>query len=199
MLCTQHHTIHTQQFLKVLSVIVGGFLFTLLTTAWSVLGIRKLITTIGTTGTTTTANSSSSSNSVVASDTSSSTDGSSYSVDDDNIVSLSNGAAINKSVNVRGVANSVITNIIDTGRQPPPKTFSKALFRTLKLLAYVSGIFTVTLMKYTPTSKYVHPLRSTFLLFTTLSTFVFGTNLPKSFTKIVHPLVTCTSLTWLMD
>eukprot|EP00804_Cyclotella_cryptica_P015521 CCRYP_003557-RC/>CCRYP_003557-RC protein AED:0.31 eAED:0.31 QI:0/-1/0/1/-1/0/1/0/249 len=40
-------------------------------------------------------------------------------------------------------------------------------------------------------------MKSLFLLFTTLSSFVFGANLPKSFTKIVHPLVTCTCLTWL--
>jgi hypothetical protein len=38
----------TIEFVKVGSVLVGGFLFTLLTTAWSVLGIRKL-RTVGTT------------------------------------------------------------------------------------------------------------------------------------------------------
>lgn len=34
------------------------------------------------------------------------------------------------------------------------------------------------------------------MLTTTLHNFVFGARLPKNFTKVVHPLVTCTSLTW---
>jgi putative effector of murein hydrolase len=163
----------TIEFVKVGSVLVGGFLFTLLTTAWSVLGIRKLRTVGGTTN----------------------TNGAEGSL---NVVE---GINNNKSVaGVGSVVNSVITGIMDTGRQSTPRTFSKTLFRTLKLLTYLSGIVTVTLMKYTTpaNNKYIHPVRSAFLLFTTLSTFVFGSNLPKSFTKIVHPLVTCTGLTWLV-
>lgn len=79
---------------------------------------------------------------------------------------------------------------------PPPKAFSKTLFRSLKALAGLSGLGTIALVKNAPSSQWINPLRSVFLLFTTLSTFVFGANLPKSFTKAVHPLVTCTSLTW---
>ena len=41
------------------------------------------------------------------------------------------------------------------------------------------------------------PLTTAFLLFATLHGFVFGARLPKKFTKLVHPLVTCTSITWL--
>jgi putative effector of murein hydrolase len=41
------------------------------------------------------------------------------------------------------------------------------------------------------------PLTTAFLLFATLHGFVFGARLPKTFTKFVHPLVTCTSITWL--
>lgn len=167
------------ELVKVASVLVGGFLFTLLTTAWSVLGIRKL-RTIGTASTFTNGETTNTSGAEVS----------------------SNVAAINnKSVNTAGggVVNSVITGIIDTGRQPIPKTFGKLLFRTLKLLTYILGIATISLMKdstSTTPSKYIHPVRSAFLLFSTLSTFVFGSNLPKTFTKIVHPLVTCTGLTW---
>ena len=40
------------------------------------------------------------------------------------------------------------------------------------------------------------PLVSAFLLSTTISSFVFGARLPQKFTKVVHPLVTCTTLTW---
>ena len=175
------------EFVKVASVLVGGFLFTLLTTAWSVLGVRKVRKPVGITTHSSIGAEESSFNSID---------------ENDKISSSSNDitAINNKSVPiVEGVLNSVITGIIDTGRQPTPKTFSKTLFRTLKLLTYISGIATVTLMKHaTPTNKYIHPVRSAFLLFTTLSTFVFGSNLPKSFTKIVHPLVTCTGLTWLV-
>jgi putative effector of murein hydrolase len=174
----------TTEFVKVVSVLVGGFVFTLLTTAWSVLGIRKLLRTVGT---------------VTASST---TNGGTTNTNGaEGSLNVAEEAFINKSVaGVGEVVNSVITGIIDTGRQSSPKTFSKTLFRTLKLLTYLSGIATVTLMKYSTSNnnKYIHPVRSAFLLFTTLSTFVFGSNLPKSFTKIVHPLVTCTSLTWLV-
>ena len=175
------------EFVKVASVLVVGFLFTLLSTAWSVLGVRKVRTPVSTT-----------THSSIGAEESSFN-----SIDDNDMISSSSNditAINNKSVPiVKGVLNSVITGIIDTGRQPTPKTFSKTLFRTLKLLTYISGIATVTLMKHaTPTNKYIHPVRSAFLLFTTLSTFVFGSNLPKSFTKIVHPLVTCTGLTWLV-
>ncbi|KAL9189248.1 hypothetical protein ACHAXT_011738 [Thalassiosira profunda] len=135
------------EILKVVSVIIGGFFFTLFTTAWSVLGIRKVMG------------------------------------------GESNGADANASADI--VASTTpVTN-------PPPKAFGKTLFRTLKALAGISGISAVALTKISPASPGINPLRSCFLLFTTLSTFVFGANLPKSFTKAVHPLVTCTSLTWL--
>ena len=77
------------------------------------------------------------------------------------------------------------------------KPFSLALFRTLKSLALATGLLTVGTIKQFPSSKWVKPLQSLFLLFTTLSGFVFGANLPKRFTKIVHPLITCASTTWI--
>ena len=151
-----------------------------MTTAWSVLGIRKL-RAVGTASTITNGGTINTSGA-------------------EGSLNVAEAIINNKSVPVVGsVLDSVITGIIDTGRQSTPRTFSKTLFRTLKLLTYLSGIATVTLMKYTtPSNKYIHPVRSAFLLFTTLSTFVFGSNLPKSFTEIVHPLVTCTGLTWLV-
>ena len=137
------------QVLKVFSVIIGGFLFTLLTTVWSVLGIRKL-TKDGNTNTST-----------------------------------------SDADKVSGViaSNSPVTN-------QPPKAFSKTLFRTLKALAWITGASTVALTKNSPASQWINPLQSSFLFFITLSSFVFGSNLPKSFTKAVHPLVTTTGLTW---
>ncbi|KAL7540788.1 hypothetical protein ACHAXR_010837 [Thalassiosira sp. AJA248-18] len=136
--------------LKLFSVIIGGFFFTLFTTAWSVLGIRKVMGDGG----------------------------------------------VNKSLSDAKepsdimASNTPVTNA-------PPKAFSKTLFRTLKAFAWITGASTVALVKNAPTSQWINPLQSSFLLFMTLSSFVFGANLPKSFTKAVHPLVTCTSLTWI--
>lgn len=133
--------------LKVLSVIVGGFFFTLFTTAWSVLGVRKLLNGGG------------------------------------------SGDGVTDVPIERIASTEAITN-------PPPKAFSISLFRTLKAIAGITGLSTVAIIKKSPESKWVNVLQSAFLLSTTLSTFVFGANLPKWFTKTVHPLVTCTSLTW---
>ena len=134
--------------MKVLSIIIGGFLFTLFTTAWSVLGIRKLM--------------------------------SSRTFDD---VDDKPGVVVN------------VSDVLAS--DPQPKAFSKTLFRTLKSFAWISGISTVVQLKNSPSSQYINLLQSSFLLFVTLSSFVFGANLPTTFTKVVHPLVTCTGLTWL--
>ena len=95
-----------------------------------------------------------------------------------------------------GAVQSVPSQSDPTTGQPP-KPFSIGLFQTLKSLASITGLLTVLSIQKFPSSKWINPLKSLFLLFTTLSSFVFGANLPKSFTKIVHPLVTCTGFTWL--
>jgi putative effector of murein hydrolase len=130
---------------KVLSIIIGGFIFTLFTTAWSVLGIRKFMG--------------------------------------------------KKTSDTR--ADELIASPPTLIAQSQPKAFSKTSFRTLKLFAWISGIGTIVQLKNSPSSKFINLLQSSFLLFITLSSFVFGANLPTSFTKVVHPLVTCTGLTWL--
>ena len=139
---------NAMEVLKVFSVIIGGFFFTLFSTAWSVLGIRKLM------------NGSSDSDEKLETEF------------------------------------AVSTTPPATSNTPSPKPFSMTLFRTLKSFAWLSGISTVALVKKSPASKWLNLCQSSFLLSTTLSTFVFGANLPKSFTKVVHPLVTCTGLTW---
>jgi len=140
---------NAMEVLKVFSVIIGGFFFTLFSTAWSVLGIRKLM------------------------------NGSSDALE---------GEKTEEEVEVSATSA--------TNSTPPPKPFSMTLFRTLKSIAWLSAISTVALVKKSPTSKWLNLCQSSFLLSTTLSTFVFGANLPKSFTKVIHPLVTCTGLTW---
>ena len=134
-------------------------MFTLFTTAWSVLGIRKL-------------------------------------------TASGSGNGAGSGVGVGVVASTTAESVVAAKSQPPTtmttkKAFGKTLFRTLKAFAWITGISAVCLIKNSPSSRYVNILRSSFLLFATLSSFVFGANLPKSFTKAVHPLVTCTCLTWL--
>ena len=82
-----------------------------------------------------------------------------------------------------------------TGKAAKP--FSLTLFRTLRSLALINGFLTIGTTKLFPSSQLAKPFQSLFLLFTTLSGFVFGANLPKSFTKVVHPLLTCSCTTWL--
>mmetsp|Transcript_9947 Transcript_9947/g.13296 ORF Transcript_9947/g.13296 Transcript_9947/m.13296 type:complete len:513 (-) Transcript_9947:123-1661(-) len=126
---------------KIAAVIIGGFYFTLFSTAFSVLGIRKL-----------------------------------------------QGKNTSDEANIESAVAS------SAAPSPAPKAFSDATFNTLAALAAGSGIAT-TIAARTGSALSTH-LNSAFLFFTTLSTFVFGARLPKKFTKIVHPLVTCTALTW---
>ena len=136
---------------KVAAVIGGGFLFTLFTTAGSVLAVRKLMGS--------------------ASDE---TDG-------------------------KGFGAQEVAAESPTPTPAPPKAPSKAFADStangLTALAATSGVLATIATK--SGSALGGPLQSAYMLFTTLATFVFGARLPKFFTKIVHPLVTCTSLTWL--
>jgi putative effector of murein hydrolase len=130
---------------KVGAVIVGGFLFTLLTTSYSVVAVRKLMSS----------------------------------------------DQQQKSITVVAAARRRETRDVKT-----KKAFSDELFNSLWLLS--CGTATAALLTtFTATSLH-GPATSLFLLFTTLTSFVYGARLPKSFTKLVHPLVTCTALTWLV-
>lgn len=128
------------ELLKVGSVVVGGFFFTLLTTAFSVTAVRKLKGSGKT-------------------DTS---------------------AAVAASDLVGAVADSI----------PAKKVFSDEWFNFLCLSTAVTGVRAVSAV----TNK--GPWTSLFLLSATLNSFVFGARLPAKFKQLVHPLVTCTSLTW---
>jgi len=149
---------------KVAAVLGGGFLFTLFTTAGSVLAVRKLMGS---------SSSSSSSNSDVSGD------------EDDN---EGDGNVAKKEAADAPAPTSAAPS-------PAPKAFSDSTANGLTALAATSGV--VATIATRSGSALGGPLQSAYMLFTTLATFVFGARLPKSFTKVVHPLVTCTSLTWL--
>ena len=79
---------------------------------------------------------------------------------------------------------------------PTPKAFSDKVTLSLNAAFITSALLTVV-SKRMGSSVVSDGLATLFMLSATLDTFVFGARLPKRFTKIVHPLVTCTSLTWL--
>ena len=129
---------------KVAGVVVGGFFFTLFTTAGAVVGVQRL-----------------------------------------------EGKGVEEpALEPKEVADK-------SAASPPAPPFSDRLLRNLRTTALVSRAATVGLVKQSPGSPWIIPARSLFLLATTLSSFVFGARLPKSFTRAIHPLVTCTAFTWL--
>jgi putative effector of murein hydrolase/putative effector of murein hydrolase LrgA (UPF0299 family) len=133
------------EILKVATAIVAGFFFTLFSTAYSVIAVRKLSKT--------------------------STDVPTDDKEEETAVQAPT---------------------------PAPKAFSdttsKILTTTTILTTLVSTIVHRAIPNVSP--LLTTPLQTLTMLSMTLSSFVFGARLPKSFTKLVHPLVTCTSLTW---
>jgi putative effector of murein hydrolase len=135
-----------------MAVIVGGFYFTLLTTAGSVIGVTKNVKEESTTST------------------------------------------------------KEPLDIVTPQIQPPPpspKPFSDELMKQLRIVTVFSGLaalegaspaFTSFAARFL--TKYQTPFLSLLLGSTTLTSFVYGARMPKKFTKVVHPLVTCTTLTW---
>lgn len=76
----------------------------------------------------------------------------------------------------------------------PIKSFSDDLTSGLRALTFASGVGALIASK----AQYAlsGPISALFMLFATLHNFVLGSRLPIKFKKVVHPLVTCTALTW---
>lgn len=72
------------------------------------------------------------------------------------------------------------------------KPFSGKLLSQLTLASIVTGLLAQTFVG-AHASQF---LTGVCFLTTTLASFVFGARLPAAFTKLVHPIVTCTALTW---
>mmetsp|Transcript_8453 Transcript_8453/g.20886 ORF Transcript_8453/g.20886 Transcript_8453/m.20886 type:complete len:558 (+) Transcript_8453:138-1811(+) len=147
------------ELLKTLAVVLGGFYFTLLTTAGSVLGVGKLM---------------------------------------------------GKKDKVEEEDSSVATNSDDptsdfTSAMPKPvaKPFSDDLMKKLRIAAIFSGLCALEgaapVFNSPPARLLVKlqtPLLSLLLGSTTLAGFVYGSRMNPKVKKVVHPLVTCTALTW---
>lgn len=126
--------------IKVLATILIGFYFSLSTTAFSVLYLRKL-------------------QGYVTSITQSSTS---------------------------------FTHKIQTKLSPFSDEFLKCLLKSL----LVSGFACISAVK--SDSKFTTPLRTIFMILTTLTGFVLGTHLPFKITQVIHPIVSATCFTLFM-
>lgn len=143
------------EIIKVLGVIIGGFYFTLFSTACTVLAIKKL---------------------------------------------KGNGAARSSEQDLQLTRQVIMSHISDgksaTGSKPSSKPFSDGLFYTITTSALLTVTVSIFASNKIQNAIITTPLRAVAMLLTTLSSFVFGTRLPKSFTKFFHPLLTCTAITW---
>ena len=98
-------------------------------------------------------------------------------------------------------ANATVTELEvvdeDTGKTSSAsssnKPFSGKLLSQLALASTASGLLAALGFVGAKASQY---LTGVCFLTSTLASFVFGARLPSKFTKLVHPLVTCTTLTW---
>lgn len=153
------------EILKAFAVILGGFYFTLLTTAGSVIGVGKLMGKEKETAS--------------ALEATSTPDAAEEESTDD------------------------FASAMPETPAPAPKVFSDDLMKRLRILAIFSALAAMEGVSPVFSSwparmlvKFQTPVLSLLLGSTTLASFVYGSRLPKKFKKIVHPLVTCTSLTW---
>jgi len=145
------------ELLKTLAVVLGGFYFTLLTTAGSVLGVGKLM---------------------------------------------------GKKANVvekeePPVATSDFESAMPETPVPVAKPFSDELMKKLRITAIFSCLFALEGATPVFTSaparllvKFQAPVLSLLLGSTTLTGFVYGVRMDPKIKKVVHPLVTCTAVTW---
>jgi putative effector of murein hydrolase len=157
---------NTMEILKIFSIIITGFLFTLLTTSYSVLFVRYIKNLNPTTNTYNTSSTTSTSTTTTTS----------AKTNTDAITTVTKNNVSTPSTNV--------------------KPFSDVLMNILYSCTVVTGIGAMSSMVLTKQLNTI--ITSLFLLSTTLCTFVFGSRLSTTIKKVIHPLVTCTSFTWMM-
>lgn len=144
------------EILKVLGVIIGGFYFTLFSTAVTVLAVKKF---------------------------------------------KGNGAARTPEQDLELTRQVIMGHIASgasatTNSKPSAKPFSDGFFYSISTSAILGIVASIVASNKIQNTIMTTPLHAVAMLLTTLSSFVFGTRLPKSFTKFFHPLLTCTGITW---
>jgi len=80
-------------------------------------------------------------------------------------------------------------------KPPPPKAFPDEVYNNVLAGTVIFGIISTILTR--ASNDFATPAQMIFMACATISSYIFGTRLPKSFTAIVHPLVTSTILTLL--
>ena len=171
----------TAELVKTALVVVGGFLFTLVSTAYSVVAVRKLVESTEKQGQDKINSSSSSSSS-------------SNKLESD-IMKKMRGDSKATTAGKESLTRTK-QQLTSAPAQPLPKAFSDELFHSLLAITLFTGVGSVATSILRVGSVLPKRISALFLLSSTLTSFVFGARLPKKLTKIVHPLVTCTALTW---
>jgi len=110
-------------------------------------------------------------------------------------VRLLNGTSQPKSTSSSAIPSSLPT----TNPTTSPKPFSNEILKILSSIAIGFGSLSIAALKLEPLKALQFPLQSISMLFATLASFVFGARLPKPVTKLVHPVVTCTSIMLLLS
>jgi len=130
---------------KITTIIIGGFLFSLLSTCYSVTAVSNLFGT---------------------SDSSAST----------------------------AATTTETAAVASHAKTAAPKAFSDELTYGSRTLMVLSGLAAIT--SNTVGSTLTLPLLALSMLSATVHNFAFGARQPKKFTKAIHPLVSCTALSW---
>jgi len=128
---------------KIMGIILGGFLFSLLSTCYSVMAVSKIF-----------------------------------------------GTNTNNNASTGSTENAAGTKTI----APKPKAFSDELTYGSRALAAASGIAAVA--SNSMGSTITTPLLAFSMLAATFHNFAFGARQSKKLTKAIHPLVSCTVLSW---
>jgi putative effector of murein hydrolase len=129
---------------KISTIIMGGFLFSLLSTCYSVSAVSKLFGTSGKDAST--------------------------------------------------EATTTETAAVSSHAKTAPKAFSDELTYGSRKLMGLAGIGAV--VSNSVGSSLTAPLLALSMLSATVHNFAFGARQPKKFTKVIHPLVSCTTLSW---
>jgi putative effector of murein hydrolase len=145
--------------IKILSVIVLGFGFTMSSTSYLVLGIRTLQGRVG--------------------DGGSVTSGASYNIPEKKKF---------------GLLTKSNAGVGTPSPRPPSKPFTQETLHFFFKGTILFGISSMIASSRTQqiNSIYTTPLRTIFMFFGTVLSYVYGARLPSSITKIIHPLVTAT-------
>jgi putative effector of murein hydrolase len=133
------------ELIKVVGIVFGGFFFSLLSAAFSVIAVRK---------------------------------------------AMGNESPVK--AELEDLTSKATQNVMNA---VPSKPFSDECFHALTLTSVGLGLLTLA-SRFAGTTVLARQSSALFLLATTLSTFVYGARLPKKLTKIIHPLLICTSFTW---